>query len=261
LASVDQKTLEALREQFRIRSDHYGKTTVWAKDSRIDDAIISLLPRLCRDKIGVDVGAGTGRLTKRLTVMGERWVSLDLSPEMLCAGSAPNAVVGNANDLPLAEGCAVAVVAQSVLPFVAYDVLLTQVSHLLCPGGVAIVADKVLGELRGTDEEWYHSLEKARNPARRPGRRTEDLADEAETMGYECEVQSELPFEYQESLDEWYQRATRMPGSDVLRLQQLLERRPSSVFVEESCGEAIIRYTLTWAVLRLKKPESDANAT
>ena len=249
----DHGSIQSLRHQFRIRSERYKESTAWARDTRIDDLIVSCLPRLSRDQVGLDVGAGTGRLTMRLADMGEKWISMDVSREMLQAGPAPIPVVADANRIPVGDESVDIALAQSILPFVPFGSLLREAHRILRPEGAVVVADKVLGFLRGPDERWYHDLERARNPARRLGRRTEDLAHEAEEAGFRCDFQDDYAIEYQETVTDWLDRAGRMPGSNIEAIKRLLENRPDSVRVFDADGGQSIAYVLTWGLLRLRK--------
>lgn len=250
---MDYWSTDALRTQFRIRSADYRELTVWAKDSRIDDLIVSSVPKIGARQLGADVGAGQGRLVRRLSERGERWISIDISEEMLRAGGAPNGIVADAKRLPIRSGALHVLVAQSILPFVPLRSLLEEGWRVLAGGGRVVVADKVLGALVGADAGWYHELERARNPARILGLRTEELVRQGVNQGYTCSQVHEYPIVYSEPLDTWLGRAERIPGSDVARLAELLHRRPRSVHLDMGAQRPTITYTLTWALAHFVK--------
>jgi ubiquinone/menaquinone biosynthesis C-methylase UbiE len=87
----------------------------------------------------VDVGAGTGKLTRALVPTGARVVAVEPLPEMLeqFAAAVPEAeaLLGSAEELPLEDGYADALVAASAFHWFEPDRALPEIHRVLRPGG------------------------------------------------------------------------------------------------------------------------------
>jgi SAM-dependent methyltransferase len=87
----------------------------------------------------VDVGAGTGKLTRDLVPTGAHVVAVEPLTEMLeqLAAAVPEAeaLVGSAEELPLEDGSADAVVAASAFHWFDPDRALPEIHRVLKPGG------------------------------------------------------------------------------------------------------------------------------
>jgi ubiquinone/menaquinone biosynthesis C-methylase UbiE len=87
----------------------------------------------------VDVGAGTGKLTRDLVPTGARVVAVEPLAEMLeqLAAAVPEAeaLAGSAEELPLEDGSADAVVAASAFHWFDPDRALPEIHRALKPGG------------------------------------------------------------------------------------------------------------------------------
>jgi ubiquinone/menaquinone biosynthesis C-methylase UbiE len=87
----------------------------------------------------VDVGAGTGKLTRDLVPTGARVVAVEPLAEMLeqLAAAVPEAeaLAGSAEELPLEDGSADAVVAASAFHWFDPDRALPEIHRVLKPGG------------------------------------------------------------------------------------------------------------------------------
>jgi ubiquinone/menaquinone biosynthesis C-methylase UbiE len=87
----------------------------------------------------VDVGAGTGKLTRALVSTGARVVAVEPLAEMLeqLAAAVPEAeaLIGSAEALPLEDGSAHAVVAASAFHWFDPDRALPEIHRVLEPGG------------------------------------------------------------------------------------------------------------------------------
>jgi SAM-dependent methyltransferase len=87
----------------------------------------------------VDVGAGTGKLTRDLVPTGARVVAVEPLPEMLeqLAAAVPQAeaLLGSAEELPLEDGSVDAVVAASAFHWFEPERALPEIHRVLRPGG------------------------------------------------------------------------------------------------------------------------------
>ena len=96
----------------------------------------------------LDVGAGTGRIGKAFVAVGDPYVGLDLSFNMLrefrVAGNAPCLIQADAQYLPLESGSYDGVVLMQVLSGASNGkVRLSEVCRVLSPGGVVVVGHTV----------------------------------------------------------------------------------------------------------------------
>ena len=87
----------------------------------------------------LDLGAGTGKLTRALTTRGLEVIAVDPSPRMLdqLREAVPGATVhqGTAEDIPLADATVDAIVVGQAWHWVDQDVALPSVARVLRPGG------------------------------------------------------------------------------------------------------------------------------
>ncbi|MDQ1574582.1 MAG: hypothetical protein QOH44_2141 [Actinomycetota bacterium] len=90
-------------------------------------------------KTVLDLGAGTGKLTRALAARGLEVFAVDPAPKMLAqlSASLPEAIVheGTAEDIPLADASVDLVLAAQAWHWVDQDVALPQVARVLRPGG------------------------------------------------------------------------------------------------------------------------------
>ncbi|HEY7043355.1 MAG TPA: class I SAM-dependent methyltransferase [Nocardioidaceae bacterium] len=88
----------------------------------------------------LELGAGTGKLTKSLATIGHQVVATDPSADMLrrLAGAAPTAVrvIGRAEAIPLPSSSVDAVVAAQAFHWFDHDRALPEIVRVLRPGGV-----------------------------------------------------------------------------------------------------------------------------
>lgn len=131
----------------------------------------------------VDIGAGTGALTRRLVPVAGRVVAVEPDPRMaaVLAGRVPEALVvgGRAEALPLGDACADAVVGSSMWHWVDEARAGAEAARVLRPGGVLGVV------WSGPDRRagWLAEvLGPGRRPAAPPHRRRVDL-DGVEAFG------------------------------------------------------------------------------
>ena len=85
----------------------------------------------------VELGAGTGKLTRALAALGVRVVAVEPDPRMLAVlrGLGLEGVEGSAEGIPLADGVADAVVAGSSLHWFELDRALPEIHRILRSGG------------------------------------------------------------------------------------------------------------------------------
>jgi SAM-dependent methyltransferase len=85
----------------------------------------------------VELGAGTGKLTRALVGLGERVVAVEPDPRMLAVlrGFGLEGVEGSAEAIPFGDGAADAVVAGSSLHWFELGLALPEIHRVLRPGG------------------------------------------------------------------------------------------------------------------------------
>jgi SAM-dependent methyltransferase len=121
-----------------------------------DDAVLWLVGEPPCDV--VDLGAGTGKLTRSLVALGHRVTAVEPLPEMLAQlrGSVPDAVAlaGSAESMPLADGSADVVVAAQAFHWFDHGPALAEIARVLRPGGrLALVWNT-----RDDTEAWVAEL-------------------------------------------------------------------------------------------------------
>ena len=85
----------------------------------------------------VELGAGTGKLTRAVASLGPRVVAVEPDPRMLAVlrGLGLEGVEGSAEAIPFGDGVADAVVAGSSLHWFELELALPEIHRVLCPGG------------------------------------------------------------------------------------------------------------------------------
>jgi SAM-dependent methyltransferase len=106
----------------------------------------------------VDLGAGTGKLTRSLVQLGHRVTAIEPLTEMLelLPASAPGAfaILGNAEVIPLPDASADVVTAAQAFHWFDHSVALPEIARVLRPGGrLALVWNK-----RDDRERWVAEL-------------------------------------------------------------------------------------------------------
>jgi SAM-dependent methyltransferase len=118
---------------FDLAADVYEK----ARPEYPAEAVDWLIP--AGAKTVLDLGAGTGKLTRALAARGLEVFAVDPAPKMLAqlSASLPEAIVheGTAEDIPLADASVDLVLAAQAWHWVDQDVALPQVARVLRPGG------------------------------------------------------------------------------------------------------------------------------
>jgi len=119
----------------------------------------------------VDLGAGTGKLTRELVALGYDVVAVEPLREMAeqLSSAVPGAVAieGSAEAIPLLDGSADAVVAGQAFHWFDAPVALAEIGRVLRPGGMLGLVWNArddtepwvagLSELIGSESEWDHS--------------------------------------------------------------------------------------------------------
>jgi SAM-dependent methyltransferase len=127
------------------------------------DAVDWLLPDGAKSVL--DVGAGTGKLTRSLAARGLEVFAVDPSPKMLeqLRAALPDATVqvGTAEDIPLANASVDAVLAAQAWHWVDQDRALPSVARVLKPGGTL----GLVWNLRDESVPWVAKLTEAMHPA------------------------------------------------------------------------------------------------
>jgi ubiquinone/menaquinone biosynthesis C-methylase UbiE len=128
---------ETLRARQAASFDRAADVYERARPEYPEDAVDWLIPPDA--KTVLDLGAGTGKLTRALAARGLDVIAVDPSPKMLAqlSNSLPGAVVheGTAEDIPIADASVDAVFAAQAWHWVDQDVALPSVARVLKPGG------------------------------------------------------------------------------------------------------------------------------
>jgi len=113
----------------------------------------------------LDLGAGTGKLTRALVARGLDVVAVDPSPKMLeqLSAAIPGATVheGTAEDIPLADASVDAVLVAQAWHWVDQDAALPSVARVLRPGGTLAL----VWNIRDDRVDWVRQLTAAMHAA------------------------------------------------------------------------------------------------
>jgi len=161
------------------RQGYEGAATAWAEGAELvygplADALLARAPDLA-GRLVLDVGAGTGAVSRRLVVAGAQAVAVDATWAMLAhrASSRPPAVVGDISRLPLVDGAVDGAAAAFVLNHLADPVAaLAELRRTVRPGGFVVasvfssadkpaakeVIERVLTSAGWEPPEWYRFL-------------------------------------------------------------------------------------------------------
>lgn len=119
------------RLTFGAHADAYERARpVWT-----EDAARWLVPEDAR--LVVELGAGTGKLTRAVAALGVRVVAVEPDPRMLAVlrGLGLEGIEGSAEAIPFDDGVADAVVAGSSLHWFELELALSEIHRVLRPGG------------------------------------------------------------------------------------------------------------------------------
>ena len=150
MADETQKARQAA--SFDRAADVYER----ARPEYPEDAVDWLIPPGA--KTVLDLGAGTGKLTRALAARGLDVIAVDPSPKMLAqlSKSLPGAVVreGTAEDIPLADASVDAIFAAQAWHWADQDVALPSVARVLKPGGTL----GLIWNIRDESTPWVKRL-------------------------------------------------------------------------------------------------------
>ena len=161
------------------RRGYEGAAAGWADDAEIvygpmADALLARAPDLA-GRLVLDVGAGTGAVSRRLLAAGAHAVAVDASWPMLAhqAASRPPAAVGDISRLPLVDDAVDGAAAAFVLNHLADPgAALVEMRRVVRPGGFIVASvfsiadppaskaaiDGVLARVGWEPPEWYQFL-------------------------------------------------------------------------------------------------------
>ncbi|MCU1575844.1 MAG: methyltransferase [Leifsonia sp.] len=155
---ADEKTT-AQAASFDRAADVYER----ARPEYPVEAVDWLLPAGARTVL--DLGAGTGKLTRALAARGLDVYAVDPSPRMLdqLRAAIPGAIVheGTAEDIPLADASVDAVLVAQAWHWVDQDVSLPSVARVLKPGGTL----GLVWNIRDETVPWVARLTEITHPA------------------------------------------------------------------------------------------------
>lgn len=162
-----------------VRRGYDGAAQDWADGAELvygplADALLARAPDLAGGLV-LDVGAGTGAVSRRLLAAGARAIAVDASWSMLAhaASSRPPAVVGDIHRLPLADDAVDGAAAAFVLNHLADPVAaLVELRRVVRPGGGVVASvfasadrapaksaiDDTLARAGWAPPEWYGFL-------------------------------------------------------------------------------------------------------
>jgi SAM-dependent methyltransferase len=157
----------------------------------------------------VDLGAGTGKLTRGLLALGQRVTAVEPLPEMLAelrrAAPAARAVLGSAEQIPLPAAAADVVVAGQAFHWFDHAEALPEIARGLRPGGLLAL----VWNMRDDREPWV-----ARLSAKIGGETVDEWGDVTAPVG-----ESGLFGPFERATFDWAQRLDRV------RLRELVLSR------------------------------------
>jgi SAM-dependent methyltransferase len=118
--------------------------------------------------VALDLGCGTGAVTRALAGAFDRIVAVDVA---VATPPIPWFVAGDAARLPLRTGSVDLVYSYGMLHHLPLDIALTEVRRVLRPGGTAVLADFLSAEGRPRHHRW-EALRAAAGYRRRLGLRS-----------------------------------------------------------------------------------------
>jgi SAM-dependent methyltransferase len=172
------------RDERRRRATSFGAVAGAYERGRPgypDDAVRWLAGTAPRDV--VDLGAGTGKLTRSLVALGHRVTAVEPLPEMLdeLRAAMPDAVgvAGSAESIPLDDGSADVVTCAQAFHWFDHGPALAEIARVLRPGGrLALVWNT-----RDERVAWVEELSELMVGRSRMGRRYPDVIDRSGLYG------------------------------------------------------------------------------
>ena len=142
----------------------------------------------------VELGAGTGKLTRALAVLGGRVVAVEPDPRMLgvLRGLGLEGVEGSAEAIPFGDGAADAVVAGSSLHWFELDLALPEIHRVLRPGGRFGFGWNHRDDRHPTIARMGAAVYAAQEHTRGPRWRFRDWTGELTASGLFCDIEHVL---------------------------------------------------------------------
>lgn len=141
----------------------------------------------------VELGAGTGKLTRVVASLGTRVVAVEPDPRMLAVlrGLALEGVDGSAEAIPVGDGVADAVVAGSSVHWFELDLALPEIHRVLRPGGRFGFGWNHRDDRHPTIARMGEAVHAAQRRARGPRWRSRDWTAELTATGLFHDVERE----------------------------------------------------------------------
>lgn len=156
---ANAEELSPMAASFDRAADSYER----ARPEYPSEAVDWLLP--AGAKIALDLGAGTGKLTRALTARELDVIAIDPSPKMLdqLRDAVPEAIVrlGTAEDIPLETASVDAVLVGQAWHWVDQELALPSVARVLKPGGTL----GLVWNIRDERVPWVARLTEVMHPA------------------------------------------------------------------------------------------------
>ena len=187
----------------------------------------------------VDLGAGTGKLTRSLVALGHRVTAVEPLPEMLwelrAAVPEAEAVIGSAESMPLPDGSADVVTCAQAFHWFDHGPALAQIARVLRPGGrLALVWNT-----RDERVAWVEELSELMVGRSSMGRRYPDVIDQSGLYG---PVEHE-DFDHAQELDREALRELVLSRSDCAVLapeeREPVLRTVDGIFERHASGDVL----------------------
>jgi SAM-dependent methyltransferase len=174
----------------------------------------------------VEVGAGTGKLTRALAALDLRVVAVEPDPRMLAVlrGLGLQGVEGSAEEIPFDDGVADAVVAGSSLHWFELELALPEIHRVLRPGGRFGFGWNHRDDRHPAIARMGQAVYAAQAPRRGPRWRSRDWPAELTASGLFRDVEHEL-FEHVHELPREALRDHLLSYSGVAALPEDVRRR------------------------------------
>jgi SAM-dependent methyltransferase len=155
-------TFDAHRLSFGNVAEHYDR----ARPTYPADAVAWAVGPDARKVL--DLGAGTGKLTRVALNLGLDVVAVEPDPGMRAqldaATNGLTALAGSAEEIPLADGCVDAVIVGQAYHWFTPEKALPEIARVLKPGGWFAP----IWNMRSLDQEWTRRLDEIMNGGRTP---------------------------------------------------------------------------------------------
>lgn len=159
---------------------------------QVGQKLLSRLADLLLPPVGtaLDIGCGTGKLTRQLQPFSQRLIALDLAPGMLAHARASHGdaishfLCADADALPFADASLNLVFSNFALQWSAdLPRLIRQMKNLLKPGGVLLFSMPIQGTLQELQDSWQQA--DAHQPHVNPFSCAADVRDALQQAGFQ----------------------------------------------------------------------------